>query len=159
MIIETAIVKSVTGDLVAVQCESKSACNHCHASDNCGTGTVAKAFPHRTHNFTVTKTADVVAGDKIEIGLREKNLVTSAMLVYLLPLATILLSLGIGQYLSQVFQFDGEGLVILAAFIGGYIGFHCTRKLSVKFDQRFDLKPKMLGVVAQSEVIGQWRAD
>ena len=159
MIIETAIVKSVTGDQVSVQCESQSACNHCHASDNCGTGTVAKAFPHRTHHFTVTKTADVVAGDKIEIGLREKNLVTSAMLVYLLPLAAILLSLGLGQYLSQVLQFDGEGLVILAAFVGGYIGFTCTRKLSVKFDQSFDFKPKMLGVVAQSEVIGQWRAD
>ncbi|PKH05450.1 SoxR reducing system RseC family protein [Moritella sp. Urea-trap-13] len=159
MIIETAVVKSVTGDQVSVQCESQSACNHCHASDNCGTGTVAKAFPHRIHNFTVTKTADVVAGDKIEIGLREKNLVTSAMLVYLLPLAAILLSLGLGQYLSQVFQFEGEGLVILAAFVGGYIGFSGTLKLSVKFDQHFDLKPKMLGVVAQSEVIGQWRAD
>ncbi len=159
MIIETAIVKSVTGDQVSVQCESQAACNHCHASDNCGTGTVAKAFPHRIHRFTVTKTADVVAGDKIEIGLREKNVVTSAMLVYLLPLATILLSLGFGQYLSQVFQFEGEGLVIAAAFIGGYIGFSCTRKLSVKFDQRFDFKPKMLGVVAKSEVIGQWRAD
>ncbi|MCJ8350222.1 SoxR reducing system RseC family protein [Moritella sp.] len=159
MIIETAIVKSVIGDQVSVQCESQSACNHCHASDNCGTGMVAKAFPHRTHRFTVTKTADVVAGDKIEIGLREKNLITSAMLVYLLPLAAILLSLGLGQYLSQVFQFEGEGLVILAAFVGGYIGFSCTRKLSVIFDQRFDFKPKMLGVVAQSEVIGQWRAD
>lgn len=159
MIIEIAVVKSVTGDQVSVQCESQSACNHCHASDNCGTGTVAKAFPHRTHRFTVTKTADVVAGDKIEIGLREKNLVTSAMLVYLLPLASILLSLGLGQYLSQLFQFEGEGLVILAAFVGGYIGFSCTRKLSVKLDQHFDLKPKMLGVVAKSEVIGQWRAD
>jgi len=159
MIIETAIVKSVTGDQVSVQCESQSACNHCHASDNCGTGTVAKAFPHRTHRFTVTKTADVVVGDKIEIGLPEKNLLTSAMLVYLLPLATILFSLGVGQYLSQVFQFDGEGLIILAAFIGAYFGFAWTRKLSVRFDQRFDFKPKMMGVVSQSEVIGQWRAD
>ncbi|QUM75170.1 SoxR reducing system RseC family protein [Moritella sp. 24] len=159
MIIETAVVKNVTGDQVSVQCESQSACNHCHASDNCGTGTVAKAFPHRIHSFTVTKTAGVVTGDKIEIGLPEKNLVTSAMLVYLLPLATILLSLGLGQYLSQTLQFEGEGLVILAAFIGGGLGFSCTRKLSAKFDQRFDFKPKMIGVVTQSEVIGQWRVD
>jgi len=159
MIIETAIVKSVTGDQVSVECESQSACNHCNASDNCGTGTVAKAFPHRTHRFTVTKTVDVVEGDKIEIGLREKNLITSAMLVYLLPLAAILLSLGLGQYFTQVFQFEGEGLVILAAFIGGYIGFSCTKKFSAIFDKGFDFKPKMLGVVAQSEVIGQWRAD
>lgn len=159
MIIETAVVKSVTGDQVTVQCESHSACNHCHASDNCGTGTVAKAFPQRSHSFVVTKTAAVTVGDKIEVGLREKNIITSAMLVYLLPLAVILIGIGLGQYLSLVLSLDGEWLIILMAFFGGYIGFSYTRKLSVKFEQRFDFKPKMVGVVARAEVIGQWRAD
>jgi sigma-E factor negative regulatory protein RseC len=159
MIIETAVVKSITGDQVTVQCESHSACNHCHASENCGTGTVAKAFPQRSHRFIVTKTAAVMVGDKIEVGLREKNIITSAMLVYLLPLAAILIGTGLGHYLSLALQLDGEWLTILTAFVGGYIGFNCTRKLSVKFEQRFDFKPKMLDVIAGHEAIGQWRAD
>ena len=104
MIIETAVVKSISGNLVTVECQSHSACNHCHASDSCGTGTVAKAFPQRSHRLVVNKTAAVNIGDTIEIGLREKNIVTSAMLVYLLPLASILLAMALAEYFSRVLQ-------------------------------------------------------
>lgn len=159
MIIETAVVKGITDDQLTVQCESHSACNHCHASSECGTGTIAKAFPQRTHQFVVTRTADVSVGDKIEVGLREKNIVTSAMLVYLLPLFSILLSIVLAQLLSTILQFDGELFVILAAFAGGFIGFKLTRKIGMNYEQKFDFKPKMVGVVRRSEVIGQWRPD
>jgi sigma-E factor negative regulatory protein RseC len=159
MIIETAVVKSISGNLVTVECQSHSACNHCHASDSCGTGTVAKAFPQRSHRFVVNKTAAVNIGDTIEIGLREKNIVTSAMLVYLLPLASILLAMALAEYFSRVLLLEGEWLVILAALLGGYGGFYWTGKLAKNFEQRFDFKPKMIGVVSSSEVIGQWRAD
>lgn len=159
MIIETAVVKSITGDQLTVQCESHSACNHCHASAECGTGTVAKAFPQRSHQFVVTGTAQVSVGDKIEIGLREKNIITSAMLVYLLPLFTMLTSIALAQLLSTFLQYEHELLVILAAFVGGFCGFKLTRIFSANYEQRFDFKPKMVGVVQQSEIIGQWRPD
>lgn len=159
MIIETAVVKSIMGDQLTVQCESHSACNHCHNSDNCGTGTVAKAFPQRTHQFVVTNISDAKIGDKIEVGLREKNIVLSAMLVYLLPLFFILLFIGLAQMFSVSLQLNNELFLILAAVAGGLFGFKLTRLLSVNYEQRFDFKPVMVGVVSRSELIGQWQPD
>jgi len=159
MIIETAVVKSITGDQLTVQCESHSACNHCHASAECGTGTIAKAFPQRSHQFVVTGTAQVSVGDKIEVGLREKNIITSAMLVYLLPLFTMLTSIVLAQLLTTFLQYDNELSVILSAFTGVFLGFKLTKVFSANYEQRFDFKPKMVGVVSQAEIIGQWRPD
>jgi len=159
MIIETAVVKSITGDQLTVQCESHSACNHCHASAECGTGTIAKAFPQRSHQFVVTGTAQVSVGDKIDVGLREKNIITSAMLVYLLPLFTMLTSIVLAQLLTTFLQYDNELSVILSAFTGVFLGFKLTKVFSANYEQRFDFKPKMVGVVSQAEIIGQWRPD
>jgi len=159
MIIETAVVKSITGDQLTVQCESHSACNHCHASAECGTGTIAKAFPQRSHQFVVTGTAQVSVGDKIDVGLREKNIITSAMLVYLLPLFTMLTSIALAQLLTTFLQYDNELFVILSAFTGVFLGFKLTKVFSANYEQRFDFKPKMVGVVSQAEIIGQWRPD
>lgn len=159
MIVETALVTKISGNDITVQCESRSACDHCHASESCTTGAVSKAFPQRTHQLVVQKTADVVVGDRIEIGLKQKNIVTSAMLVYLLPLAFILLFTVLGQYLSHIFAVDGELLIILSAFFGGISGFTLARKISVKYEQHFDFKPKMLSVLEKQSVIAQWRLD
>lgn len=159
MIIETAVVKSITGDQLTVQCESHSACNHCHTSAECGTGTIAKAFPQRSHQFVVTGTAQVSVGDKIEVGLREKNIITSAMLVYLLPLFTMLTSIVLAQLLTTFLQYDNELFVILSAFTGVFLGFKLTKVFSANYEQRFDFKPKMVGVLSQAEIIGQWRPD
>ena len=65
----------------------------------------------------------------------------------------------LGQYLSHIFAIDGELLIILFAFLGGFSGFTLARRISVKYEQRLDFKPEMLSVLEKQSVIVQWRID
>lgn len=90
MIEQVATVRKLGSGGVWLETTPVTTCNSCAASDDCGTGIVAKTFtPKRSQFFLVTDTA-LLPGQKVRIGTTEQRLLLAAFSLYLLPLVLML---------------------------------------------------------------------
>lgn len=149
---ELATVVAIEGDHAWVECERRSACSGCQQQSNCGTGTVAKAFPLKAPRLRVRLTAEVRVGQQVRLGIPQESLLRGATLVYVLPLFCLLAGALLGQLWLVPLLSGGEGITILCCLLGGVLGFLLVRYFSNRLDQgRYG--PQMLGVVVPVRIL------
>ncbi|MEH8112709.1 SoxR reducing system RseC family protein [Aeromonas veronii] len=149
---ELATVVAIEGDHAWVECERRSACSGCQQQSNCGTGTVAKAFPLKAPRLRVRLTAEVRVGQQVRLGIPQESLLRGAALVYVLPLFCLLAGALLGQLWLVPLLSGGEGITILCCLLGGVLGFLLVRYFSNRLDQgRYG--PQMLGVVVPVRIL------
>ena len=149
---ELATVVAIEGDYAWVECERRSACSGCQQQSNCGTGTVAKAFPLKAPRLRVRLTAEVRVGQQVRLGIPQESLLRGAALVYVLPLFCLLAGALLGQLWLAPLRSGGEGITILCCLLGGVLGFLLVRYFSNRLDQgRYG--PQMLGVVVPVRIL------
>ncbi len=93
MIEETAKVVSVIDDKVVVEAAVKSTCSSCNAQDNCGSGTIARAFSSKVQRLTLSSPVPVKVGDTVSIGIHEQSVLIASWLLYLLPILVFFIAL------------------------------------------------------------------
>ncbi len=142
MIEEIATVMAVHANGVEVACFSKSACGQCKQNSTCGTGLVSKALPGRDHRFVIATDLPLAVNQQVRIGIPEQSLLTSALLVYLLPL---LLLLG-GAGLASIGLGLGDGGTLAGAAIGGSAGFVLASRRARR-SGRMQTEPVIIGPV------------
>ncbi len=142
MIEEIATVMAVHANGVEVACFSKSACGQCKQNSTCGTGLVSKALPGRDHRFVIATDLPLAVNQQVRIGIPEQSLLTSALLVYLLPL---LLLLG-GAGLASIGLGLGDGGTLAGAAIGGSAGFVLASRRA-RGSGRMQTEPVIIGPV------------
>ncbi|WOH37327.1 SoxR reducing system RseC family protein [Thalassotalea fonticola] len=145
MIEETATVVAIEGNQVIVKSVIKSTCHSCNQQDDCGSGQIAKAIPHKalTTRFENT-TAQLKLGDEVVIGLSEKSVISSALQVYMLPLFAMIVFAAIGQFILVEQQQMHELLALVFAVLGGYLGHLTAKVLQAKQQVQSNLQPKLL---------------
>lgn len=125
MITETGRVVGIDSDALWVETIQRSTCSSCSAQKGCGQGLMNKAFDGRRNQLRVMLqnqcADDFNLDDQVEICIPERAIVGGAMLVYLLPLLTMLISMAVvSQFIAgdvaaafgALFGFAG-GLVVL----------------------------------------------
>ncbi|MDX6039621.1 SoxR-reducing system protein RseC [Scandinavium lactucae] len=141
MIKEWATVISWQNGLARVSCDVKASCSSCASRAGCGSRVLNKLGPQTEHTITVPSAEPLVAGQKVELGISEGSLLTSAMLVYMTPLFGLFVMAAVFQ---QLFGSD------LAAFAGGVLGgiggFLVARGLSPKLASREAWQPVIISV-------------
>ncbi|MDX6020381.1 SoxR-reducing system protein RseC [Scandinavium sp. V105_16] len=141
MIKEWATVISWQNGLARVSCDVKASCSSCASRAGCGSRVLNKLGPQTEHTITVPSAEPLVAGQKVELGISEGSLLTSAMLVYMTPLFGLFVMAAVFQ---QLFASD------LAAFAGGVLGglggFLVARGLSPKLASREAWQPVIISV-------------
>ncbi|MDX1677485.1 SoxR reducing system RseC family protein [Arsukibacterium sp.] len=98
-------------------------CQSCHASDDCGTGIVAKTMTPRQNRFFIRTELSLLPGEQVTVAMAGQQLVTIALLVYLLPLLLMMAS----ALLVHLNSNAAEGWVMLAAALGAGCGFLLAR--------------------------------
>lgn len=140
MLKESAVVIAYEAGIAKVKCQSQSACGACAAKNACGASALSELTGEvGEHIFTIETITPLKVGQRVEIGLEEKSLILSALLLYIVPLLTILASAFIAE---QLFSHE----LISAGFI-----FFCTalsflaiRAYSKKLNQKAAYKPILL---------------
>lgn len=126
MIYETGRVVALESDSLWVETIRSSTCNSCSAQKGCGHGIlnkVANARRNYVRALLVDQSADDYhIDDEVEISIPEQVLVSGALLVYLMPLLSMLAG---ALLLSQWFASD------FVQFIGAVAGF-CLGLLFVR---------------------------
>ena len=102
-------------------------------------------MPGRPQLFQVALTMPVRVGQEVRIGIPERSLLKSALLVYMVPLLFLLLGALVGKGVAELYLLKEEAPEILGALLGGVLGF-----LLARFGARRltggDYRPVMLGL-------------
>ncbi|MDX1655042.1 MAG: SoxR reducing system RseC family protein [Candidatus Competibacteraceae bacterium] len=117
MIEEQAQVVEAGGGFAWVETQRQSACGSCNARSVCGSAALARVLGQRRSRVRVLSDLPLKPGDRVLIGLQEGALVRGSLVVYLLPLAALLLGAILGRALG------GEGLSIAGGLLGLALGF------------------------------------
>ncbi len=145
MIESVATVVAVAEDRAQVECRRTTACGHCQQQESCGVGAMAKAMPGRPQLLEVALTMPVSVGQQIRIGIPERSLLKSALLVYMVPLLFLLLGALAGKWGAQWLSLAEEAPEILGALLGGALGFLIAR-LGARRLTGGEYRPVMLGL-------------
>ncbi|HDR2891711.1 TPA: SoxR-reducing system protein RseC [Enterobacter asburiae] len=141
MIKEWATVISWADGIALVSCDVKASCNSCASRAGCGSRVLNKLGPQTSHTISVPSEQPLVEGQKVELGITEGSLLTSAMLVYLSPLVGLFVMGGVFQ------MFFGTDLAAMCgAALGGVGGFLLARGFSHKLAGREEWQPVILNV-------------
>ncbi|MDF1690977.1 MAG: SoxR reducing system RseC family protein [Zhongshania sp.] len=105
MISETGRVVGIDHDALWVETIQRSTCSSCSAQKGCGQGLMNKALGGRRNQLRVKlgnqSADDFQLDDQLEIGIPERALVGGAMVVYLVPLFTMLVAMaGVSHFIA-----------------------------------------------------------
>ena len=143
MIEESAVVIRCEGDFAWVEATRRSACGQCSASAACGTGVLDKLWGRRSARMKALNRAQARAGERVLIGLQETALVRGSLILYLLPIVSLLLFAIFGKAMASQWQLSGEAVSILF----GIAGFLLAGILVRLFSRRIQTDPAYQPVI------------
>ncbi len=148
MIKEWATVVSWEKGEALLRCDAKASCSSCASRAGCGSRLLNKLGPQNHHLLTVASEQPLVEGQKVELGIAEGSLLSSALLVYMAPLAGLFLIAALFQGL-----FGSDLAAFCGALLGGVGGFLLARGISVKLSDRADWQPVILSVALPPDAL------
>lgn len=142
MLIETALVLEYRDGIAKVRCETKKGCSGCAAQASCGAAALSELNGSQNNGsllFELPVDQPLEAGQLIEIGLQEKSMILSALLLYIVPLTALLLATLIGSlFLSH------ELLLALFVFLMTAAAFVAVKNISARLSRQTLYQPIFL---------------
>ncbi|MEZ8742521.1 SoxR reducing system RseC family protein [Photobacterium swingsii] len=142
-----ATVIAVDSSGITVSCQQQTSCGHCASRDSCGTGIVSKAIPGRAHQINIETQEQVAVGDVVEIGLAEQSMLSSALLVYLLPLLFLIAGTIVGQWVFVDLAAGSELGVIALAGASAALGLAIARYVAKRIEGQSAYTPSLIRVL------------
>lgn len=139
MIEETANVIGVEGDELVLEADRKSACGGCAVKAGCGTSVISKVLGQHTVQFRLKNSLNASIGDRVVVGLNEKDMLLGSVLIYFMPLLCMIIC----SLLAYQFISDNEVLVMGAGLAGLLSGLLLARNLS-RSGQSLSFEPFLL---------------
>ena len=145
MLTESAVVIEYESGKAKVKCQSQSACGSCAAKSACGNSALSEltgSGARGEHIFTIETITPLKVGQRVEIGLSEHSLIKSALLMYCVPLFTLLFStLLFDSLLSH------ELVSVFFIFISTALYFLGVRWYAQKLNRKSAYQPVLLRVL------------
>ena len=146
MIEEIATVIKTEGEMMSVEIQRQSSCGACSVKSGCGTNLIASLFGKRQAMLSLPNTIHARPGDRVVLGIRENDLVTGSIRLYLFPLAGLLLGALAGHLLAgtELFAIAG-GLLGMFAVLQGLKARQVAPDIRVlRREQRLNIEPVKL---------------
>ncbi|WP_233139408.1 SoxR reducing system RseC family protein [Aggregatibacter actinomycetemcomitans] len=145
MLTESAVVIEYESGRAKVKCQSQSACGACTAKPACGNSALSElagSGARGEHIFTIETITPLKIGQRVEIGLSERSLIKSALLMYCVPLFTLLFSTLLFDSL-----FAHELVSVFFIFISTTLSFLGVRWYAQKLNRQSAYQPVLLRVL------------
>lgn len=142
MILETGRIVAIETKGVWVETVRKSTCGSCKAEKGCGQSLINKWDGHTAYIWVLLEGRDSAVyrlGDEVQIGIPEDVIAKGALIVYMLPLLTLVLATAIAHH-----QFAHEGISTLSGFAGLLVGGLMVRWHSWRNRLNSDLQPVLV---------------
>ncbi|CUU24944.1 SoxR reducing system protein RseC [Duffyella gerundensis] len=148
MMREWATVVAWHDGIATLHTEAKTTCNSCSARKGCGSAMLNKLGPKNAHVMQINSEKPLSPGQRIEIGIRESSLLSSALLVYMTPLVGLFAVAGLFQML-----FGSDLAAATGALLGGVAGFIVAKGLSLRLGHREAFQPVILSIALPPDAL------
>lgn len=123
MIEQSAIILDIDSQadgesLATIEVVRKTACGLCGKTRGCGNSLWGKIFAHKATSFKAQNAINAYVGQSVVVGIDEAAVMKSALLLYVVPLVTML----IGSILASQFH-ASDAAAIIGAAIGLLLGY------------------------------------
>ena len=139
---------SLSDSTATLEIERKIACGLCGQTRGCGNSIWGKLFAHQSTAFKAQNRINAKVGDSVIVGINESALLKSALMLYILPLASML----IGTILATQLQ-DTNGYAMLGALLGLVLGFAWVKGHSMSSSYFKLQQPVILRLAAQEPAV------
>lgn len=143
MMTETATVIAFQNGIATVQSQGKTTCSGCSSKAGCGNSALSELSQFTTKQnqyiFTLKSPIPLVVGQQVLVGLEEKSLLISALIVYILPLLVLLTT----ALISATF-ITNEGIIAFLTLAMTLISFLPVGYFSRKIKNQAHYQPKLL---------------
>jgi len=129
MIEELAQVTGLRGDKAIVEILRQSGCHSCEMKGSCGTGSLGRLIGFKSRPLLIANNQRLVVGDRVIIGLADDAYMLAASLVYLLPLAMMLLFAILADVLLQ----SGDAAVAITGVVGLGVGIGVSGRIARRY--------------------------
>jgi len=126
----------------------ETACELCGKTRGCGNALWGKIFAHKTTSFKAENSIDAKVGQSVIVGIDEKAVMKSALLLYIVPLVTMLIGTILASQISST-----DFVAMIGAAAGLVVGFFWVKAHATGHAYYRDHQPKILrlDVVDQEE--------
>ena len=131
-----------------LEIERKTACGLCGKTRGCGNSIWGKLFAHQSTAFKAQNLINAKVGERVIVGINERALLKSALLLYILPLVTMLLS----AILATQFN-ASDASAMIGALIGLVLGLLWVKGHTMSSSYFKLQQPKILRLAFQETVI------
>lgn len=148
MMREWATVVSWQNGVATLHSEMKTSCSSCSARKGCGSHMLNKLGPKNAHVMKIASVEPLMPGQRIELGIEEKSLLSSALLVYMTPLLGLFIVAGLFQTL-----FHSDLAAAAGALLGGIGGFIVAKGISGYLGKSASFHPVILSVALPPDAL------
>jgi sigma-E factor negative regulatory protein RseC len=123
MIEEHAVILSVEDShenqsIATIEVVRQTACSLCGKTRGCGNAVWGKLFAHKTTSFKAQNKINAKTGQGVIVGIDEKALMKSALLLYMVPLVMLFIGAILALQIS-----DTDLSAMIGAMVGVLIGY------------------------------------
>ncbi len=123
-----AIVLSLHGGEAEIAPVGGNGCGHCASGKGCGSSKLSQLFcSSQPRTFRVANQAHAQVGDEVAVGLPDGILLRNSVLMYLLPLALMLVGALLGSSIGIGMQ---DAAALLGSVVGLAAGFLVVRRVT-----------------------------
>lgn len=134
MIEERARVLKLKGDVAFIEMQRQNACGSCQLSGGCGVGSLGRLLGKREQVYSIPNQQNLQTGDLIVIGMPDRSFLVASLMMYVLPLFTLLASGLVAQLLFHA----SDNVTAVFSLLGLGLGLFITIRLAAsKFARRF----------------------
>jgi sigma-E factor negative regulatory protein RseC len=124
-----AVVVKIDGQHALVKADQADGCEQC-AGKGCGAGKLSRLFCSKPRHFQVYNPINASVGDEVIVSVAEGAVMRGIGLVYLMPLALLVIGATLGSFWSQPGQSDSYAAV--GALFGLVVGFAFAKWVSLQ---------------------------
>jgi sigma-E factor negative regulatory protein RseC len=111
--LDTQSSDSKTDSVAILEIERKTACGLCGQTRGCGNSIWGKLFAHQSTAFKAQNRINAKVGESVIVGINEKALLKSALLLYIVPLVTLFIGAILASQLHAT-----NGSTMLGSLLG-----------------------------------------
>jgi len=138
---------------VRVRVERKSGCQSCQLKSGCGQRVMTEMSSNKSIELDIPNTLDAKPGDRVSIAIPEKGLLNAALVVYLIPLLSMLSFAVAAEIVARSVVGFNDAMVALFGVFGLLLGFIYAKKYGQKHEQDSCFVPEMIGHTPQMSKI------
>jgi sigma-E factor negative regulatory protein RseC len=122
---DKGIVVKITSSKIFLESYRDQPCGLCGKNQGCGNSLWGKLLNHKSDLIAVDNNIEVKQGDIVNIHYDERKLLKISLMIYFVPLLSLLFFLSLAQY-----YLNGVGYSLLGAIFGIIFGILISRKFT-----------------------------